>query len=249
MLAAERQREILKFISQTKTAAVEELAAKFGVSAMTIRRDLDKLKYSGKVERCHGGVVVRGEVDLLEKSIRNQWEKGLIAKKCLELINEHQTIFLDSGSTVYEIAKLICDREDLTIVTNDLKTASLLWSGNVMLMVCGGLVQRSTGSVIGPFAEEMIHHIRFDLSFMVAACIDENMDVLTPTVEKAFFKREVMKKATQNYLVVDGEKFGKRSLIQVCELGQYTGIITEKIFTQEEKKEFEKRQIKIIQAR
>ena len=83
MLAAERQREILKFISQTKTAAVEELAAKFGVSAMTIRRDLDKLKYSGKVERCHGGVVVRGEVDLLEKSIRNQWEKGLIAKKCL----------------------------------------------------------------------------------------------------------------------------------------------------------------------
>ena len=107
MLAAERQTEITRLIEARGSVQVEELARELKVSAMTIRRDLLKLEETGRIERCHGGAVAKQEVSYEDKQIRNKWEKNRIAEKCAGLVSSGDTVFLDAGTTTYEIAKKI----------------------------------------------------------------------------------------------------------------------------------------------
>ena len=104
MLAAERQTEIIRLIEAKGSVQVDELARELRVSAMTIRRDLVKLEESGRIERCHGGAVAKQEVSYEDKQVQNQREKNKIADRCAGLVSSGDTVFLDAGTTTYEIA-------------------------------------------------------------------------------------------------------------------------------------------------
>ena len=141
MLAAERQTKIIGLIEERGSVQVEELAQELKVSAMTIRRDLVKLEETGRIERCRGGAVAKQEVSYEDKQIRNKREKYKIAEKCAGLVSTGDTVFLDAGTTTYEIAKRICGMQGVTIVTNDLEIAQVVKQGSAELFVCGGRVQ------------------------------------------------------------------------------------------------------------
>lgn len=239
MLAAERQSRIVELIQEQGSVQVEELADKLKVSPMTIRRDLVKLQEENQIERCHGGAVAKQEVDYADKRISHKNEKKKIAKACVSYIKEGNTIFLDAGTTTYEIADLIKDIPDIMVVTNDLEIANLLKQGSVDLILCGGVVQKSTGSTLGYYATQMIADFQFDVGFFGAASINDKFQVMTPTVDKAFLKRETRKQCRFAYLAVDSSKFHRQSMTKINDLGDYTAVITNEKFTVEEKEKLQ----------
>jgi len=232
MLITERQSKIAELIQKEGSVQVETLADQLGVSAMTIRRDLEKLDYAGIVERCYGGAVAKKEVIYAEKQVHNKREKEVLAKRALQFIKDRAVIFLDAGTTIYEIARLVMDMKDLLVVTNDLEIAQLLKNGEPEVMLCGGYIQKSTGSMLGNYAMNMIADFRFDIGFFGAATIDEEMQVLTPTIDKAFFKKQTVSQCQESYLVVDESKFAKKAMIRINQLSDYTGVITNHYLTE-----------------
>ena len=246
MLMAERQLKILGMIQDNGSVQVEELAKKLDVSHMTIRRDLEKLQKDGLIERCHGGAVNKTEVNYAVKSVSNHTQKEKIALKAAEFIRGGTTIFLDAGTTTYEIAKHIMEYENMTVVTNDLEVALLLKSSRVELFICGGYIQKSTGSAVGYYATQMMENFRFDVGFFGAAAINEEFHVLTPTIDKAFLKRQLAHQCQQSFLVVDDSKFNRQGMNFINKLSDYTGIITDHEFKETEKTLLRKEGARII---
>lgn len=246
MLPAERQMKIIDLISKNGSVQVDELAKMLDVSLMTIRRDLEKMKQEGKIDRCHGGAIVKREVPYTEKRVLETEGKHLIAEQSIRLIKKGQVVYLDAGTTTYEIAKRLMDIPNLTIITNDLEITHLLLESNANLLICGGLVQKSTGSMIGALANMMMDNLRVDIAFLGAQSIDDQYNVLTPTMDKAVMKQTICKNAKEKYLVVDSSKFGRQALIKINHLSDYTAVITNKSFTPEEEKRLKEMRATVI---
>ena len=162
------------------------------------------------------------------------------------MVRRGNTVFLDAGTTTFEIAKLICDIPSITIVTNDIEIARFLIGTNAKLILCGGTVQKSTYSIFGDFATLMMENIRTEIAFVGAASIDDEFNVLTPTSNKAVFKRTVCRYTNRSYLVVDSTKFGKQALLKVNHLSDYDGVVTNKVFNEKENELIKKYNINII---
>lgn len=240
MLSGERQLEIINIIRESGVAEVEYLAKTLGVSTMTIRRDLKKLDESGLIERCYGGAVRKTEVTYEAKRIKNHESKIKIAANAAKYVHDGMAVFLDAGTTTFEIAKNIMNINNLTIVTNDIEIASLLVNSDCDLIICGGTVQKSTKSVYGYYAMDMIKKFSFDIGFFGAASINDKLQVMTPTIEKAFLKKIVIEQCRVSILAVDNSKFGRDGLHIINELSDYTAVITDREFSSEESRLLDK---------
>lgn len=233
--AEERRDEISSLLSESGRMSVERLAAVFEVSPMTIRRDLAAMERAGDLRREHGAARLAGESDYGEKHSANAAQKRAIAEYCAGLVRPRDTLFLDAGTTTFEIATRILDVPGLIVVTDDIKIAFLLSQcTDFDVMVCGGTIQRETGSILGTFANQMLGYVQIDRAFLGAASINPRLNVLTPTIEKASLKRLVMANSTESYLVVDQSKFNRKALMKVNNLAEYTGVVTTKRFTPQE---------------
>lgn len=236
MLRIERQAKIVQLLQDRGSLQVEELARELKVSPMTIRRDLGTLEEHNKIERYHGGAVAKEEEDYARKRVSHQKEKEKIARRCLGFVKEGDTVFLDAGTTTYEIARLLPAVEGIMVVTNDLEIGRLLQESRVRLFLCGGEVQKSTGSVFDQYARQMLENFKFDIGFFGAASINKNFEVTTPTIEKMWLKRQVPMQCQEAFLAVDSSKFGRQSMTRINHLGDYAGIVTERKFSEREKK-------------
>lgn len=234
MMAAERQARIVQLVREQGSVQVEDLAQELNVSPMTIRRDLEKLQENNQLERCHGGAVAKQEVTYEDKSTSHKKEKEALADACETLVSEGDAVFLDAGTTTYEIAKRIQYIPDIMVVTNDLEIARLLKNSEADVILCGGAVQKSTGSMLGYYATEMLKNFHFDVGFFGAASINEELEVMTPTIDKAFLKRQAAMQCRKAYLVVDGSKFQRQGMARINHLGDYTAVITDKKFNSRE---------------
>ena len=234
MLAAERQSRIVEIVQEQGSVQVETLAQELNVSAMTIRRDLLKLQKDDVLKRCHGGAVVKRETTYADKQTSHKDAKIRLANKCVMMVNDGDTVFLDAGTTTYEIAKLVKDIAGIMIVTNDLEIARLLNNSEAEVFICGGHIQKETGSMFGHHATQMLADFKFDIGFFGAASINNEFEVMTPTVEKMWLKRQTPKQCTKSYLVVDQSKFGRQAMSKINHLGDFTGVITDKVFNKEE---------------
>lgn len=246
MFIAERHKKIIELIQENGSVQVENLSEDLGVSLMTIRRDLKRLKEEGVIERCYGGAVIKQEVTYADKQIINKEGKERIASKCAEQVKADNVVFLDAGTTTYEIAGMISSIPGILVVTNDLEIAQLLKNSAVELIVCGGTVQKSTGSMYGYYATQMMESFQFDIGFFGAASIDVNMQVLTPTIEKVFLKRLLMKNCKQSYLAVDKSKFNKKAMNKVSNLSDYKVVVTDHKFSENEMARLVKAGVEVI---
>lgn len=246
MMMAERQLKILNIIQDSGSVQVENLAEALDVSPMTIRRDLLKLQKEGLIERCHGGAVSKTEINYAEKSIKNHMQKEAIALRSMEFIRQGTTVFLDAGTTTYEIARHMMEMDDMTVITNDLEIAALMKGSKAELILCGGYVQKSTGSMYGYYATQMMADFQFDTGFFGAAAINEELQVLTPTIDKAFLKRQLVKQCRQSFLVVDASKFNRQGMNRINSLADYSGVITDYEFHESEKSLLQKTGARVI---
>lgn len=239
MLTVERISEISSLLQKKGVVRVDDLASRFQVSEMTIRRDLEKMEREGMLIRCHGGAVPKTEIthDLGfdNRATLNLDTKTKIAKYCFEhYVHENAVIYLDAGSTVLEMAKMLTGVPGLTVVTNDVMIACALVNSNVDVFMLGGNIQRSLGCIHGHTAERQLDNYRVDMAFVSSLCVDDVFDVFAATESKVYFRRKLLTCARQTYIMMDDSKFHRQSLFKINNLSDYTATITNKALSDEE---------------
>ena len=168
MISADRQKLILEYLRQKETVLSSALAKEFGVTLMTIGRDLKQLEEKGLLVRTHGGAMLPGfmeaETSYAKKKSSAIEVKRRLAAAALPFLHPGMTLFLDAGTTTYEIAEQLVSEKinDLTVITNDLRIALLLYpSKELRTIMLGGRILRETGGVAGALAaEELASYVK-----------------------------------------------------------------------------------------
>lgn len=238
-----RRQYIIDRIEQINKVYIEELAVELNVSPMTIRRDFDLLENEGKVLRIHGGAVsikpLIHESSFNEKESRNIEQKQLIARKAFSYVKDGQTIILDSGTTTLELAKLLKNRNNVTVITNDIKIAVELINSNLKVHLTGGELQINVGTLFGAVTQEFLSKIYVDIFFMGAHAINLSAGIMSTTHEKSCIKQLMLKAADNTWLLADSSKLNQKAFSKVCEFNQLTGIITDNKITTHQKENYE----------
>jgi DeoR family transcriptional regulator of aga operon len=230
----ERRSRINELIESRERATVRELAARFGVSPVTIRGDLDALALAGGVIRSHGGALRRDETDedqpIVVKQALHRDEKMRIAEAAARMIREDETIILDSGATTAAIASRIgaLRLRSLTVITNALNVASILAAlSNVRVIMIGGLLRQISSSLVGPQAEQVLRGLHADRLFLGVDSLDPEIGVMTPDVLEAQLNALMIEVSQEVVAVADASKFGRRSLSVIAGVEKLHKLVTD----------------------
>lgn len=231
MLASLRREKIVELISEDGSAKVVDLARIFKVTEATIRQDLEKLEHEGLLVREHGGAYIKNFVDLKSNSLErrpNIDKKEIIANKCMEFINNGDSIILDSGSTTTEIAKKIKGKRSLNVITNALNIALILGGEpGIELNVTGGEFKPPTVSVTGQKSADFFTGLNVDKLFLATAGISLKSGLTYPSLSDLVVKKAMIEAAETTYLVADSTKMGKTAFASLGALSLIDYIITD----------------------
>ncbi len=226
-----RRAKSADILSRRGFMSLTELARSLGVSESTARRDLEVLEQQGVVTRTHGGVVYVKDspsqsLAFTDRQADAADEKEAIARATAELIPAGQTVILNGGTTCYQVARAIQGRK-LNVITNSVPIASLLTTDIATeVTLIGGYVYPRTGVALGAMAEHQLDNLHAtQLIFGCAGVTDRtafNANQMMVDVE-----RRMMGVAEQKILVADHTKFGMRSVVKLCDLGEVDVIVTD----------------------
>jgi len=254
MLAEERRAILINALRDTGYIQVTELADDLDISAATIRRDLTLLEKEGFCVRKRGGAIRTSQSTTLElpyevKRQRNVEEKQHIAREALNLIENGDTIILDSGSTTYALAQLLSQKERLTVVTNDLNIAVTLAANPKIYLVCtGGIARANVFALQGAQVESIISDLRVDKTFLGADAIHSDGTIGNVNIEEVAIKRAMIASASQVILLADSSKFEVAGFANVCDLEDIDLLITDKNVTNDAKKVLAEHDTRFISA-
>ncbi len=232
MIAAQRQAEILRLLSETGVVRINDLAERLGVSVETIRRDVSSLVAEGAVTRRHGGIMLPSrvrEAPLARRMRENTAAKRAIAAAVAAMIGDGQSVMLDTGSTTSFVARALLDRRRLTIVTNSPDIAQLLAGvhGNTVFLA-GGILDQDSGAVLGASANAFAAQFWVDHAIISAGALHPELGVMDHRLEEAEFARAVLRHAARRTVVCDASKFDRTGLVQVAGWSELTALVTDK---------------------
>jgi len=234
LLVEERRRLIVEQVERAGRATVEELAARFKISPVTIRADLEALARNAAIVRSHGGALPAPahavDTPLSIKETRHHAQKRLIGQAAARLVEDGQTIILDSGSTTIEIARALRQRKwsELTVITNGLHIALELGAiPAIRVMMLGGLLRASSQSLVGSGAEQMLAQLSADRLFLGVDGIDPEIGVTTPDPQEATLNALMIRVSREVVGVFDSSKFGQRSLSVIAPLSGLHKVISD----------------------
>lgn len=230
MISNNRQLEILELLTQKGNVTVEELAEKFNVSKMTIRRDLERLQENNLLQRTHGGAlmnrVLLQEMAYNEKREEHADIKQCITRKALSYLENNKIIYLDAGTTTFELAQKL-PTQDLTVITNDIRIAAhlMLTSNNVVFL--GGMIEKETGSVTDGNAQDALQGFNIDIAFLGTSSVDNEMNLCTPDINRMKLKKVAFDVSTKTVLLVDSSKFYSKSLYKILNINDLDVVISD----------------------
>lgn len=232
MMAEERRTQILQIARSAGRVKVNELVRRFNTSAVTIRNDLNELHQRGLVLRSHGGAVlpdtILRESPVHERLKAHSDEKRRIGAMAATLINDGETIILDSGTTTLEIARQIKKKQGLQIITNGVNIAAeLLDARGVEVFIVGGTVRGESASISGRFTEEMVEQFSADKMFLSGAGCDLDFGVSGANLEETMVNRAMLRISREIILVSDASKFSKRSMSRIAPFSEIDTIISD----------------------
>jgi DeoR/GlpR family transcriptional regulator of sugar metabolism len=240
MLANQRREKILELLKEDGQAKVLDLSRIFKVTEVTIRQDLERLEKEGNIIREHGGAYLKNfDANIQNLSLLNRENMELkmtIARKAIDFINEGDTIILDSGSTTTEIAKLMKNYKNLTVITNALNIALILGAqAGINVIVTGGEFKAPTISLTGQKAADFFQNLHVDKLFLATAGIALKSGLTYPGISDICVKRAMIESANSIYLVADSTKIGKNSFASLGALSLIDYLITDSNIKQEDK--------------
>lgn len=221
LLPSERQQQIRQLAFDRGSLRISELAERFAVSEMTIRRDLEVLESAGAIERRFGGAVVSEQAaferSYLERRNTHVEQKRALARHAAGLVHDGDTIAIDASTTGLALAVEVAKR-DITVVTNGLDAAGALRAGRPEVILIGGRLRQLAGSFTGPPAMKALGDLRFDLAFVSAKGVLIPDGFMDSDLDEADVKRAMIEGATRMVALVDASKFGRRALHRIVPL-------------------------------
>lgn len=233
MTSLERHRRIIDLVNAKGYESVTNLRNKLKVSAVTIRKDLKLLEKNNQLFRTHGGASNTNPFTIdrpvNEKENIQIEEKRNIAKKAAKYIESNDSVIIASGTTMLALAREIIPTHKLTVITSALQVSSeLIRHPDVDILQLGGMIRKSSSSVVGSYAESVLEDFFCTKLFLGVDGIDLQFGVTTSNTMEAELNRRMIKVAQRVIVLADHTKFGKRGFSRICEVDEIDEIITDK---------------------
>jgi len=230
LLPIQRQGLIKDFLVEKGFVSIAELGLRFAVSEMTIRRDLDELEGQGLIQRTYGGAV-SSEPVFFEMSFQakaTQWagEKFRIGQAAAGMIQEGQTVILDSGTTTDQVARNLKNMR-LTVITSAMNVVSELNKhSKIEVLVAGGLLRKGLLYLSGPQTSDFMRTIRADVVYLAVEGVDMRAGLTVPDMYNADNKRSMVQAAQRVVVLADHSKLGRISTSSIIPIEQASLLIT-----------------------
>ncbi len=244
----ERREKILAFAYKHGHVSVKELSETLGVSEATVRRDLHTIATEGLLELNHGGasVVKNSDYSFISKSMRNVEAKRVIAALAAELVGDGDQIFLDSGTTCFEMAKHLRSKKSLSIIVNSVRTAQELQAPGLNVLMLGGQYRPDRMDTVGPIAYETLNRLRGFVAFLGTDGICREFGFTAIDIESAHIFGLAVRNSRESILLADSSKFDSPALYKITDIHSVSTLITEKLPSENWQQFFESNGIKII---
>lgn len=224
----ERIGELRDLIAERGAVRIDELARDFGVSEMTIRRDLDELEALGFARRVRGGAIALGSEPWEQRHQHNARAKAKIAEKLMHMVPASGTVAFDASTTIYRLAASLQTARDLVVVTNGWDTFhSMKGTPGVTASLTGGTEEPRTGSLVGPMAVRAAEGFLYDTFFSSAAALDFELGSSEAALAESEVKRAFGSTSNRIVLAVDHSKLGTRAQARVFDFGQIDLLVTD----------------------
>jgi DeoR/GlpR family transcriptional regulator of sugar metabolism len=234
MLAPQRQAAILDRVRASGGVRVSELAAEYGVSDMTIRRDLETLAERGLLAKVHGGATTVNpgsthEPGFAAKSVRQRDEKAAIALRAAALVSPGDAVALSAGTTTAELAHRLVDVPALTVVTNSIPVADVFYRAGRpdQTVVLTGGVRTPSDALVGPVAVAAIGSLHLDLLFLGVHGMSERAGYTTPNLMEAETNRALLRAVERLVVLADHTKWGTVGISSIAALADADVLVTD----------------------
>ena len=234
---AAREHYILTALSSSGRVIVKDMAERFKVSEVTIRKDLDGLARRSLVRRIRGGAVALDSHD--EGTFRGRLglerdTKLRLASAAASLVQDGDTIAIDSSTSCFYLAQQLLDRQNLVVLTNGLRTATLFMEhSSALVLMPGGTLRRSSGSMVGQFADVLKGRGRISKGFFGVRSLSPELGLLELSSEEAEAKRYLAAPCDKVYALFSSSKVGQLGLHSFATPEAVTGLYTDENITQE----------------
>jgi DeoR family transcriptional regulator of aga operon len=228
----ERQEQLLNFVQQNRRATVAQISERFAVSLATVRRDLEALAERGEIERFHGGAKAAQhappEAPVVQRRVEQGEEKRRIGRAAADLVNEGETVFLGSGTTVLEVARHLRQRRNLTVITNSLLVVNALADlPHIMLMALGGVLRHREMSMIGHMTEQGLAEVNAQKIIMGIHALDIEYGLTNDYLPETMTDRAILARRGEVIIVADHTKCGRISTASVAPITVMKKLVTD----------------------
>jgi len=254
MFLEERQLQISEFLKNKNAVTIHQLVKKFNISLPTIRRDLSRLEQQGIITRTHGGAIIKGDF-FIETTFQKRIQKFINEKRKIaqyvvsKLIQQGDTIILDTGTTTFLVASLIRQQHlsGIKIITNSIKNATeLAFCQGITHILVGGKVQPETLSLVGPEAIKSLNGFHVDKAFIGIAGLHWENGLTDIDSEEVFVKKEFLKIAKQKIILTDHSKVGKTFFVNICSLSEIDIVVMDSDLDKKLKNKLDKTNVNFI---
>ncbi|MEU2202144.1 DeoR/GlpR family DNA-binding transcription regulator [Isoptericola sp. NPDC019482] len=239
MLVAERRSRIVAEVRRRGAASVTELAQELGVSAMTVRRDIEALADAGELDRVRGGATTRGDAGAVQEhgfASRVQLQVGAkraIARRAAQLVEPGMAVGLSGGTTAWVLAQELRGVPDLTVVTNSLPVAEVFRRPDradepyTQSVVLTGGVRTPSDALVGPVAVRSLEHLHLDVAFLGVHGVDLHAGLTTPNLLEAETDRALLAAGQDAVVLADHTKWGVVGLTTIVDLHEVEHLVTD----------------------
>ncbi|WP_195953734.1 DeoR/GlpR family DNA-binding transcription regulator [Clostridium saudiense] len=248
-MVSKRRNEILAILKRDKNVKNEELAELLHTSPLTIRRDLQALEDEGLVKRYYGGATLLDEPSILETTLDipkdRIKQKHAIAKYAASLIDDGDTIFINTSSTALLILEYL-ENKRVVVVTNNGKALQVPLSSNIDLVLTGGQVYGRKQSMIGDFATFILSKISASKCFLGVSGIEADCGITTSVLQETLVNKEMINHSIGPvYIVTDSTKIEKHSNFSSGDIDKISHLITDSDVSEEDVIKFTNKGIKV----
>ncbi len=226
-----RQADILEIAKQEGRVTVDGLAERFQVTVQTIRRDLAELSEAGKLDRVHGGAVLRSGVSNIGYEDRrglNYEAKARMAERCAADIPEGCSVFMNIGTSTEAVARQLLNHKNLMVVTNNMNVANILAENpDCQIVVAGGMLRRSDSGLVGNLAVSTIRQFKFDHAIIGCSALDIDGDLMDFDLQEVLVSQTIIGQARKINLVADASKFQRTAPARIASMADVDTVYTD----------------------